>query len=190
MITETRLNEMGFTRRFNLGNYEHEEITVKVAAGEEEDPSELLKSVMAFVNSKGDISLSAKPKAKVETQATTTAAPAKEKKEKKAAKETATESPKEATEKAEVPAEVVAKVEAAEPKKLKAAKGVTQYDRSLDFHKKLISEFLDVKYPTWRQNPQKAKDTSIAMEGKDFLDGEGMKLKSFMEEFDVLMKSK
>lgn len=65
---------------------------------------------------------------------------------------------------------------------------VTAYDRNLDLHKKLVAELLDANYPNWRANPSKAKEASVKLEGKEFLDNEGIILPEFKTAFAEAMK--
>jgi len=101
--------------------------------------------------------------------------------------------------KAESTKEVEAKseeVKAETPKEEKARKPETKevkprgtkfspYDKKNETHKKLVGQFLDAKFPKWREQPliACASAASNAMLGKDFLDGNGEVLESFREEF-------
>ena len=128
-----------------------------------------------------------KPKAKEEAKVEEKAAPTEVKEEAKVEEKAAppeVETKKTDEEKAEKPP---VKEEVAEPKgraRLKAS----SYDRSNELHKKFIGEFLDKEFPTWRTDTSKARKASEILNGKDFLDAEGMMLESFKEEFRKIMK--
>lgn len=204
---KARVNELKYTRRFNLGNYEHEEISVGVVVGDKESPAEVLIAAMEFVQSKGakDLEIpgneptSAPPLALVTDNTTApkdapAPAPAAEKKAKPAAVKTtpsaAAPAAAPAEKKAKVEVAAAAKPETPEPhpdpapdlnKKFRVKGQVTKYNRNLDLHKKLVAEILDTEHQGWRANAIKARDASILLEKEnvDFLDAEGKVLDSF-----------
>ncbi len=130
---------------------------------------------------------------------------AKEEKLKKAKKEVAKAEPKEAPaplkvvepepEAEETPEETTEEPPKAaapakeEKKKLKVKSSATKYDRNSDLHKKMFAENVEKIIPNWRAtHAVKAKEASAKLEGKDFLDNEGLVLPSFKEEISMLMK--
>jgi hypothetical protein len=76
---------------------------------------------------------------------------------------------------------------AEKPKRKTKAKN-TPYDRTNELHKKLLSEALESKDPNWKKNP-KASEVSKAMNGKDFLSPEGVRLPEFVDEFVEMLKA-
>jgi hypothetical protein len=207
------LKEIKFTKRVNVGNYEHEELTVVVAISEGEDECKAVKATIAFVTSRGEIPLNyldkATPCGKAEsvvgltkeTPSTVSLAPVanteetvivKQTKAKKVAAvaiETPAVLPEEIGDNS-TPMEVEPDKEKITPVKAKstARSKATTYDRENDLHKKLIGEILDSTAPGWRiKKGGAAKAASLAMVGKDFMDNSGTILPSFIEEFGELM---
>lgn len=81
--------------------------------------------------------------------------------------------------------------EVKETKKSKKTKAVP-YSRNDESLKARFSTTLHEKYPGWNKDDamkKAAKDASVALEGKDFLDAEGEVLESFLEELATLMES-
>jgi len=186
-----KINEVKFTKRFNIGNYEHEEYTVGAAIGEDENPLTVMSSLKAFVigaysNNEpvysGVVDSAPEPvvaEEKVSKPKKTKAAPA------PVVEEEQLELPQEAA--PVVEEEVVAEVkEEPKAKAVRKAKA-SPYTRGNDVHKKLLGEFLDTAYPGWRDNAAKAVEVSKLMVGKDFLDAEGTVVDSFKADFKAEM---
>lgn len=185
-----KYGEVSYLRRKNEGNYEHTEISVS-AVVEENDPAAVLDHLRCLVHSalypssvapvsKGSV-VAPEPTPAPEEPAVKAKAPAKAKK--------AAAAPKEETV-AGAPEAAPAEEKTEEPVVTKAPRVIKKaavYDRQNDLHKKLVGEILDVEYPTWRKDTAKAKAASAALEGKDFLDTEGLILPSFKAEFKKLM---
>ena len=175
-----KYNEVKYGYKFNKGNYESEDISVS-ANLEEGSVAELIEHLKGLVHGKpsnpvADTTspVASEPKAepaKVDTPPKK-AAP-------KAKKAAAVEAVEETKEVETLPTK-------AEPKTVK--KVATPYDRTNDLHKKLIGEILDKEFAGWRKSSGRAKDASAEMNGKDFLDNEGLILASFKESFRELMK--
>lgn len=206
------LNGIKYSRKFNLGSYESEDISVEASVRDDENPSECLKQMMEFVNSRGGIPW---PGLSVQSPTGKTIAEAKKevkkvepKKEEAQLELTPAPTPEESlvapietpTTKAEekerqkpgrkrekeLPVTPEQKAEARTVSKPNSK--VTSYDRNLDLHKKLVAELLDANYPNWRANPSKAKEASVKLEGKEFLDNEGIILPEFKTAFAEAMK--
>ncbi len=185
------INEIRYGRKFNTGSYESENLEICAAVSEKEDPSEVLKEMMEFVIQRGNVKIEMSSpkeptpapvvekakKTKTNSEATRLEALEKEAPAPVAKAEPAAEAPKAAAPEAEK-----------EKPKVKVKQKASPYDRNLELHKKLFSEMLDVRHPGWKKDSAKAATISRAMVGKDFLDAEGMKVKSFIEEVDTLMK--
>lgn len=64
------------------------------------------------------------------------------------------------------------------------------YNRTNELHKKVVGEILTKNFPGWDKPDRisKAKVASETLNGKDFLDGEGLVLQSFTDELKELMK--
>ena len=73
----------------------------------------------------------------------------------------------------------------AKKEKVKVKGKNTPYDRTMDNHKKQLSKFLNASCPEWSNstNLPKAGAASQALNGTDFLDGEGEVLQSFKDAF-------
>jgi hypothetical protein len=176
-----KVNEIKYTRRNNLGNYEHEEICVGVSVEDGDNASTILKQAISFVSTKGETDFSSvmvdppAPKAKKETSV------AKKETPKKVEEETKAEI--KAEEKSSPVAEEEPKVEEKKATRVKD----TPYDRSNELHKKLLSEYLDTAHKGWKSEVQKAVTVSIKMVGKPFLNSEGSIIKDFKESFSAEM---
>jgi len=183
-----KTNEVKYMRRWNLGNYEHDEITISAIPAEGETilgTLNVIKTEMEnFKNGKVDSIQIPLPVPPVAEEAATELK--KEKKQRATKEEMAArksevkdevkaedkvESPKQ-EEKVEAPKEE-AKVEAPKEEK-KTVKSKTEvYDRTNEEHKKRISALLDTTYPGWRDNVTlKTKVAAMSREsvGKDFFD--------------------
>lgn len=198
------------TRRVPREQYGHEEITVSATVEEGENLLECLQELKRFVDEHMGLEFTpvdttspvkklkeeeakkevkkAEPKKEAEqlelaaaeheeTVATMTPAPKAEEKER--------QKPGRKREK-ELPVTPEQKAEARTVSKPNSK--VTAYDRNLDLHKKLVAELLDASYPNWRANPSKAKEASVKLEGKEFLDNEGIILPAFKIAFAEAMK--
>lgn len=188
MTTGYKVNSIKYTRRWNLGQYEHEELTVDAAVEEGENASEVLEEVMEFVLSKGKLQTNGKdkPSEKVvvadgPTPKPNTPVPTADKT--KAKKEKAAAPPKKEAIEEKKEEKVEEKTEEQPQRKTKVVGKVTKYNRNLDLHKKLLSETLEENHKGWRANASKAKEASIKLENDevDFLDAEGKVLESFKE---------
>lgn len=149
----------------NTGNYESERIGFTATLEENEfalDVRDRLKELcFAAFNHSETIPLFVEEK---EKKIATSKKPAKKKSPVKAEEEEET---------------IVAAEETKPKKKLKVK--LTPYDRTLEIHKKLFQTALNELVPNWKENPAKAKDASISLEGAEFLDLEGSVVDSFKE---------
>lgn len=150
----------------NTGNYESERIGFTATLEENEFALEVrdrLKELcFAAFNHSETIPLFVEEKEK-EKEIATSKKPAKKKSPVKAEEEET----------------IVAVEETKSKKKLKVK--LTPYDRTLEIHKKLFQTALNELVPNWKENPAKAKDASISLEGAEFLDLEGSVVDSFKE---------
>ena len=185
------INEVRFTKRYNCGNYEHEEYTVGAAVGDDENAmtvmtgiKEFVRGAHAYVPGHSDTVVESAPvpvavEEKVVKTKKTKAAPAPV-----VVEEEQLELPQEAA--PVVEEEVVEVKEEPKAKAVRKAKA-SPYTRGNDVHKKLLGEFLDTAYPGWRDNAAKAVEVSKLMVGKDFLDAEGTVVDSFKADFKAEM---
>lgn len=94
-------------------------------------------------------------------------------------------------EKEEVKAEtkVEEKKESA-PAEKKKSRLSSPYARTNEIHKKVVGEILTKNFPGWDKAERigKAKTMSEALNGKEFLDAEGLVLQSFTDQLIALMK--
>lgn len=185
------LNSIKYSRKFNLGNYESEEIGVEAFIQGEETPKQCLAHLMDFVNSRGqaDFAVTQVKKADgpVEIKAaeeTTTKVDQRQKEESVKKEEIPAPKPKKEFKNPQPPVRTTPEEKAVAklPQKAAAKSRATTYTRTTELHKKLLSELLDSAHPTWRANPTKAKEASLKMEGMPFLDDSGKILDSFKEE--------
>ncbi len=181
-----KYNELRYEYKFNKGNYESETISIAVGL-DNENPSDILKDLKAFVHSGGIAPVTTTQAPVVEEKQLTLApqestieevAPTKveEPKTKEKSNGSKKESSKESSDKK------VSSKEAS-PKKEKVGKN-TPYDRGNDLHKKLLISLLkDTLGAKWNSQADKAKEASIALTGEAFLDQDGKILESFKKKF-------
>lgn len=169
--------EIKYGRKFNTGDYTSETIEVTSSLEKSDDPSQVLKELISFVESRG--ATQSAPVAvvqAVEPQAPVVEAPV-------------VTAP---TEEPSFQAEVQAEVEKVKAKKKprKPKKTYAVYDRSIETHKNIFRETLDKNYPNWTKTlAPKAKAASLALEGKEFLDEEGIVIPEFLEALKVEMSN-
>lgn len=183
-----------YTKRFNLGNYEHEEYTVDAQA-EDASASDFaqLKELVAAAHA-GDVKSSAKvsrankakEEAEEEEEEEEEKAPAKKTTKKKVEPE-----PEEDDEDDADDADDAEEAPKAVKGKAVKKKG-SVYDRNSDLHKKLFVELLNSELgDSWvKKNAGRAKTASIKMEGKNFLDADGEILADFVKEALKIAKAK
>ena len=191
------IQEVKYTKRFNIGDYQHEEYTVTANAEEGATKAfAALKEAVAKAHA-GDV---------VEKAKVSRAGKAKEAKEEET--EEVEEAPKAVKAKAvKTAAKVVEPEEEEETEEAeeeeteeapKAVKGKavkkkgSEYNRNLDLHKKLFVEVLnDNLGDGWvKKNAGRAKTVSIKMEGKSFMDADGEVVAEFIKEAIKLAKAK
>ena len=180
-----RYLEVKFRRVKNLGNYESEEITLSAAPTEGVPIENCIEEVKTKVLTA--LGLTSESKVVQTVIAETKEEPAKPapKKRKPAVK-------KEEVKKEEVKKEEPKMVDStvtADPVKeeVKPAKGVVVYDRKDKRHLKLFKQVLDSTLPTWNDAPEtkiKAKDLSLALEGKPFYSKDGQVLPEVIKQIE------
>lgn len=188
--------EVKYAKRFNLGDYQHEEYTVVAEVEEGESADTVLATIKELVHRNQAGKSSVVEPSLAAPVAEEAPAPKKGKGRPPGAKN----KPK-AVE--EVPAEVVAEVEEHEakeeakeeeekaPPQKKLKKVGEVYSRSSEIHKKIFAEILGDVYPMWKSTDagkSKAKNASMKMEGVEFLDSEGEVLESFLAELEFNLK--
>lgn len=183
-----KINEIKYMRRFNLGNYEHEEIALAAALDDNESPGE------AFSQLKNTVHMLAIGQ-EVAAEEIPVAPPAPKEKPVKGKKAKVVEpEPEEIEEEEEVDDEELADEEIQEeeeeaeeaptPSKGKKTfkKKPQTYSRASEQHKEILSKTLREVAPDWQKSQegkQKAKSCSIKMEGEEFLDENGEVLPEF-----------
>lgn len=191
------ITSIRYGRKFNLGNFESEEIAFEAVLDDGESPLECLQEMKAAVleafKNKEEAPVQEAPtttkKKATKKKASKKAAPAPEPEEEDPEEEfiddTTEEKPeKEVVKKKTTKKKAVTKKKAT--KKKASRKKKTPYDRSLQLHKKLIGEMLEEELPDWKEDAavkKLVKAASVEMEGEDFLDDAGEILTSFTEEF-------
>lgn len=201
-----RVTEVRYMRRNNLGNYEHEEISMSAVIEEDEDHMDavagLRQDVVAALSGEKAATVEA-PEAEEEKK------PAKTGKGKKAPK--VEEQPEEEEPEAEDDDEKTAdpeeeeteeepEEEPEEEEKPAPAKGGKKfkkkpqsYSRASEQHKEIFSSVVKSIAPEWKKSDdlkKKAKDASQSMEGKDFLDDSGEVLSEFKDAVKKLLTGK
>lgn len=176
----SKITELKYTYRKNLGNYEHEETTVGGILEDDSNPVAFLNDLKALAQGQMNVPLAEIKTEVAESKSEPVQEPKAEKKS-KAKKETTAKEP----EQMEL-AEVAPAVETAEekPEPAKKSKAVSKsktakYDRSNDLHKKFFGEILDTHFEGWKDNSAKAKEVSRKLEGADMLSSEGLVLEEF-----------
>ena len=154
-----KFNEIRYDKTFNLGDYQSEKIGSTIVLEDGEDPSKALRELIEFVHSRGITKVSKEIPQSTQMELTKDINP------NPTEEKTKVEKPKK--EKVTVVPEVKAKT--------------TPYNRDSDLHKKLVGELLDKNCTGWRKTPSKAKDASVKLAGVEFLDSEGLVLKSFSD---------
>ena len=170
---KSTVKEITYSRRVNLGNYEHQDTSATVVPAEGQDPFECLAEVQALVNGE-----------KIEKQEAATETPKKAKKS-KAPEEKVQEPVVEKDPEPEVSEPVAEeKEEVKETPKKKLKVKLTPYDRSNQLHKTFFGEILDSKFPNWKVDKDlkaKAVKASSDLSGQDMLDAEGIIVPEFKE---------
>lgn len=191
-----KITEVKYMRRFNLGNYEHEEIAMTAVLDEKDGHSDSFKKLKADVIAA--YSGEAAPSTEKVTPTLSKSA-AKLKKEAAAAEEEEVdedetpadpEDDEETDEAEESEEEEEADVE--EPKQAKGKKTFKKkpqaYSRASEQHKEIFSSLLKSVAPDWKKTPdskEKGKAVSQKMEGEEFLDESG----EVLPEFKAAVKS-
>lgn len=200
-----KITGLTFEKRWNLGDYNHENLIATAGVEENENPSTALKNLIAFVRTKGVEEVEAAPitsspspkvqevKDKKEAKETKTKTETKETKvkvEEKKVEETGKETSN-GEEKSEESSQVKSEEKKSEKEKIvKKNKGVP-YDPDNNQHKKLVGEFLDKASPSWRANTAPAKAVSQTLRGDEFQDAEGLIMEEFKTKFlEELKKQK
>jgi DNA polymerase III gamma/tau subunit len=194
---KVKITEVKYMRRYNLGNYEHEEIAISAVLDEGED------HFAAIANLKSDVASAQKGEASEHSAAIAAAGEPASKpvKEKKSPKKKAEEEPSEEAEEndeteqdIEESEEEEAEEEEEKPAAKKSFKKKPQvYSRASEQHKEILSKVLSSVAPDWKKTPEskeKAKGASQKMEGKEFLDESGEVLESFTAEVKKIMTGK
>lgn len=190
-----KITEIKYTKKFNNGNYESEEygVTAVLSDNDTETTVSLFQILKQEVHSAytytGEETQEPEPMTEEEVVEELEETPIEDE---PTVEETPEEVEEEAEEEAEEEEELVSEkeVKAKKPKK-KFKKKPQVYQRSNETHKEMFSIVLKGVAPNWKDNPKtkaKAKDCSVKMEGKEFLDENGKVLKEFVAEVKKLMK--
>jgi len=190
-----KATEVKYVKRFNLGNYEHEEIGVTVALDEDDSATEAIKELKELVNSTcGDCDKAKEPEAVEEQpeaeEEVVEEKPKRGRKKKEKVEEEPEEVEEEETEEEEVE-EVIEEEEEPAPAKKSLKKKGSVYSRVNDAHKALFVEALNDIAPQWKKtdaSKAKAKKLSMELNGQDFLDADGEVVPSFMTALKKGMK--
>lgn len=175
------MTEVTIMRRKNLGNYEHEEVSLTAVIEESDNAAECIASVKQEVLHALGLSVDPVPTTKPVEPAVPQAAkktPAK----KAPAKKVEEVKPEPAPVVEEVKPEPAKPVEKKAPAKKKAVKMVP-YNRDEQSHKTEFAKVLVSINPNWQAEcAQLAKAASVALNGTDMLDENGKVLGSFVEQ--------
>ena len=199
-----RVTEAKFNRRYNVGQYEHEDYTLTAVLDEGDDTLLVLNSLKKSIASAfgGETETTSETIAEVEKPKRKSRAK-KEEPEEEAVEEEAVEEgeepedldPEDLEEEEEEEEEEEVVEEKPAKAKAKGKRGFKKkdqpYSRSSEQHKEIFSNVLKAISPDWKKSPAsktKAKEASQSMEGKDFLDETGEVIASFKAEVKKLMK--
>lgn len=197
-----RISEAKFSRRYNVGNYEHEELSLTAVVEEGESAVDVLTQLKADIEA-----------AHTGGEATSVIEPGKVKKSKKKVEEADEEQEQEeseeettgGTEESDDESEEETDDEAEEEETAKSSKKSSikgkkafkkkpqVYQRSNETHKEIFSGVLKVVAPKWKATAESktaAKMVSQKMEGKPFLDESGEVLEDFKATVKRLMAGK
>ena len=184
--------EVKYTRRFNLGEYEHAEYSITATTEDKEKAQKVLAQLKADV-------LEAHTSEDEPTEDSPTPAPSKKAAKKAAAKaaaqvedeESEDEDDEESEDETDNARDDEDEVETKSAKKLKTK--AQPYVRIDSTHKELFSGLLKSVAPDWKKSDKskaKGKEISKKMDGKDFLDADGEVLKEFKAEVKKLWAKK
>lgn len=208
-----KATEIKYLKRFNLGDYQHEEFGVTLSIDEDANPVEALKEAKAMVHAAQEGAVvkesveeteveslpekkSKKPKSEMAPGVKKSKPGQKAKKEEEEDEESEEEINEEGSEEDENDDESEGEEESEQeeveekPKRGSKSKSAV-YDRTNDLHKNLVGKMLTHYFPEWRTKlKETAVLTSKKMQGKEFLNKDGMILKTFEDEFVKIMKKK
>jgi len=179
-----RVSEVKFTKRYNVGNYEHEEYSLNAVLEEDENHVEAMSQLKADV-----IAAYTEEKSTVK-KSTKKAAAAVVEEEEEETTETETSDEEDTAE--EVEEEPVLAAKKGKAKKTFKKKAQV-YQRSNDTHKELFSGVMNAVAPAWKKTTEskaKAKEVSMKFEGVDFLDENGSVLETFKAAVKKAMSKK
>ena len=167
-----KIRSITFTQRFNMGNYEHIEITAMADIEEQEAADTAMQSLKTFVqtalNKKVEEIKTPAPVEEVKPEPVVEAP----KKEKKAKKEKAPVS----DETSNIPAIPVEEVKP-------VGKNVEVYNSNIAEHKSIFAGYLAKKYDnSWKtaKPVDEIKSFTASLNGKHFLDNDGKIVESFL----------
>lgn len=170
-----KINEVKYMRRWNLGNYEHDEITVSAAPNESETVLGVLTTLESEMKKfkNGEAPTEVQVALPVETPKVEEKKRTRRTKEEMANVEAGSTKQEEKVEaKQETPVTPAPEEKKEEPAKTFKGK-VHPYSRESETHKKILRMRLDHEYPGWSENfdlKQKVAAFSKSAVGKDFLD--------------------
>ena len=204
---QMKATEVKYSKRFNLGDYQHEEFSITLGMDESHNAGDALKAAKDAVHAaqSGQVDVepkaeslpekkSKKPKSEIAPGVKKPKSAPKAEKEEEEDEEDKEEVEEGYAEKDENDDEGEGEEEDSEEveKKPKARGGKSKsasYDRSNDLHKSLVGKMLTHYFPEWRT---KLKETAIQaskkMQGQEFLNATGSIIKTFEDDFMKLMK--
>jgi len=172
------INEIKFTKRFNIGEYQHEEYGVSYTVNEEECPAKAMQNLKKFIQDAHSNKLSVKLEEVVEVGAEVKT----EKGEVRDAEMVVVEPELEAPDHLEKPKKVGRKRKSRS--KSDFVKNVP-YNRELPEHKKELAAILNKEVPNWKATEESkaaAKELSIELHTTKFMDGKtGEVLQAFID---------
>lgn len=189
-MKETKITEIRYDKKVNLGNYESEAIGVTVVVGEKESEVQALVRAKDFVSMGFNGEVKEEP-SKEEKKAVKADTPSKTASTTKTrASKATTKKPAAKTKKAqELSEKEVSSDDVKKNFKGKGAKATIKYDREIQEHKHALSTILDAEYDGWKKDADlKAKASKLSKEllpGTPFKDAKGV----IVEEFKNLIHS-
>lgn len=188
-----KISEAKFTKRFNLGNYEHEEFSLTAIVEEDESAVGVLADLKNCIQESfsGEVASPVDGEADEVDEEEEVKPPKSKKKAAVVEEDEPEEVDEEEVEEDEEEDQPPKKTKAEERKAFKKKPQV--YQRGNEAHKEFFSNVLKEVAPNWKKDATskaKGKLVSMKMEGKEFIDHTGEVVPGFRAEVKKLMAKK
>jgi outer membrane biosynthesis protein TonB len=191
-----KLKEITYTRKYNLGNYESEDYTITAVIEKGDDELSVFEDLKALIKAAsaggGGTPEEAEEEVEEEVEEEEIVEEDEEDEEEEIVEEDEEDEVEEDEE--EVEEEKPKRATKKAPTSKKSFKKKPEvYQRTNSTHKDIFAETLKTVAPDWKKttaSKAKAKEASLEMEGKDFLDDKGNVLAAFKTAVKKLMSGK